>query len=540
MIEPLLLALGRNELLLLFIVIVTGLLLGRVELRGVRLGSAGVLFAGLGYAAAVKPTLGGGTALLRELGLVLFVYCVGLTSAPGLFSAWKKGGLRLNAVVIVALIGAALVAVVVGRFAGLNRGLIAGVFCGALTNTPALGAASDRLAGTPLALAPVLGYSVTYPAGVLGALLSIRLFAGLRRGQLREEQSKRAGSHAKICAANVVVTAPAVIERSIGQLRVRQTVGVVISRLRRGGEVSVPTKDTVLRRGDVVTVVGEEPAVEAAVTFLGERSMEHLELSRERVDMRRVLVSNPALAGCPLGELELGRKFNAQVTRVRRADVDIVPTDEFCLQRGDRIRVVAPVARLAEVSKYFGDSERELAEIDYVALALGISAGLLLARVPLPLAGTSLALGSAGGPLIIALILGRLGRTGRLIWSISYEANLVLRELGLVLFLAGVGVSAGSHLGDVLSHQGLVMLGLGVLVTLLAAAVALPLALHWGRASVTWSMGATTGMQTQPATLSAAFEQCGRSEETYVAYALVYPTAMIGKILLAQLIVMFG
>jgi putative transport protein len=158
----------------------------------------------------------------------------------------------------------------------------------------------------------------------------------------------------------------------------------------------------------------------------------------------------------------------------------------------------------------------------------------------LPVAGTSLELGSAGGPLLVALVLGRFGRTGRFIWSIPYEANLVLRELGLLFFLAGVGLGAGAHLGDVMSRDGVAMLGLGVVVTLLAAGVALPLAHTWGRASVTSSLGAATGMQTQPATLSAAFELCGRSEETLVAYALVYPTAMIGKILLAQLIVLFA
>jgi putative transport protein len=366
------------------------------------------------------------------------------------------------------------------------------------------------------------------------------VFASLRRGRLQEELRQSAAGRAQIASANILVLAPGVLERSIGELQIRQAIGVVISRLRRNGEVVVPTKYTVLRRGDIVTVVGEEPAVAAAVAFLGERSVEHLELRRDGIDMRRVLVSHAALAGRSLGDLELDRKFNAQVTRVRRADVDIVPTDEFRLQRGDRIRVVAPTARLAEVSEFFGDSERELAAIDYIALALGVSAGLLLARVPVPIGGTSLELGSAGGPLIVALVLGRLGRTGRRIWLIPYEANLVLRELGLALFLAGVGVSAGSHLSDVLSHQGLLLLALGVLVTLVAAGLVLPLAHTWGRASVTSSLGAATGMQTQPATLSAAFELCGRSEETYVAYALVYPTAMIGKILLAQLIVLLA
>jgi putative transport protein len=336
------------------------------------------------------------------------------------------------------------------------------------------------------------------------------------------------------------VTVADVIGRSIGELRVRETAGVVVSRVQRKEEVFVPTKYTVLEAGDVLTVVGAEPSIAGAVKWFGARSSQHPEARRDRVDMRRILVSRGALVGRSLDELDLDRRFNAQVTRLRRADVDIVPSGDLRLQRGDRLRVVAPAHRLGELSRYFGDSERELAELDYVALALGVSLGLLLARVPLPIAGTSLELGAAGGPLLVALIVGKLGRSGRLVWSIPYEANLVLREFGLLLFLAGVGISAGGNLGQVLNRDGLLMLALGAAVTLLASAVALALASRWARASVTSSLGAATGMQTQPATLSAAFDLCGRSEETYVAYALVYPTAMIGKIVLAQLIVILA
>lgn len=531
----------RQELLLVFLVILTGLVLGRVEYRGVRLGSAGALFAGLAFGALLRPGQEAGmAAALKELGLVVFVYCIGLTSAPGLFSAWRRGGVRLNLVIFAALACAALVAVFGGRLLGLDRGQIAGVFCGALTNTPALGAVTDRLAGSALSLQPVLGYSVSYPFGVLGALVSFRVFASLRRKSLRLELERNARRQDEIATLNIRVTSPDVLGRSLAELRVRETLGVVMSRLRRGGRVIVPTRETELRAGDVVTVVGTASAVGAALERLGERSSERLELQRDRVDMRRILLSRNELVGCAIGELGLEERFNAQVTRVRRADVDLLPSEQLRLERGDRLRVVAPVDRLSELGRYFGDSERELAAIDYVAFTLGICAGLLLARVPLPIAGTRLQLGSAGGPLLVALVLGRLGRTGHLVWSIPHEANVVLRELGLLLFLAGVGLGAGGHLAEVYSEQGLVMLGLGAGVTFVASGIALALAHTWGRASVTSSLGATSGMQTQPATLSAAFDLSGRSEETMVAYALVYPTAMIGKILLAQLIVLLA
>jgi putative transport protein len=434
-----------------------------------------------------------------------------------------------------------LIAVLGGKLFGLDRGQVAGIFCGALTNTPALGAASERLSGTALEAHPALGYSITYPIGVLGALVLARVLARLRRVQLDRELQIKAANRTNIASANLEVTNETPIGRSLGELRIRDVVGVVVSRLRRGPEVIVPTKYTALARGDVVTVVGTSSAIDAAVELLGPRSPEHLEAQRDRVDMRRVLVSKRSLVGRSLQELELDRQFNAQVTRLRRADVDLVPSGDMRLEIGDRLRIVAPVSRLRELGEFFGDSERELAEIDYVALALGLSAGLLLALLPLPLGGTRpLTLGTAGGPLVAALVLGRLGRTGSLVWSMPFEANQALREFGLLLFLAGVGVSAGGRFAGVLNMQGLIMLGLGAIVTLATTGVALLLMQRWVHASVITSLGASSGLQTQPATLAAAFEIANRSEETYVAYSLVYPVAMIGKIVLAQVIVLLA
>lgn len=525
----------NDELLLLFVVIAIGLALGRVVYKGMHLGTAGVLFAGLLLSAWFRP----GAELviapqIKEFGLVLFVYCVGLTSGPGFFAAWRGGGIRMNVVVAVALACGALVACLAGWLFGLDRGQIAGVFCGALTNTPALGAASERLVGTPLASHPALGYSLTYPFGVLGALLLGRAFVRRRREQLSEEIARATGASAKIASETLQVTNDDVIGRSIGELRVRDTVGVIVSRIRRGPDERVPNKYTLLQRGDLVTVVGTAEALRTAVARFGPPG--HSETSRDRVDMRRILVSKREFVGRRLAELELTEKFNAQVTRLRRADLDLVPSDDMRLELGDRLRVVAPVERLPELARFLGDSELELAELDYVALAVGISAGLVLAQIPLPLFGSDLSLGSAGGPLIAALLLGRLGRTGSFVWAMPHEANLNLRELGLLLFLSGVGVSAGSQLAGVMNVEGAITVGVGALVTIVTTSVALVLSTRWLQAGVIPTLGAASGLQTQPATLAAAFELSQRSEQTYVAYAVVYPLAMIGKILLAQLI----
>ncbi len=252
--------------------------------------------------------------------------------------------------------------------------------------------------------------------------------------------------------------------------------------------------------------------------------------------MRRILVSDHEIAGRKVVDLDLERRFNAQVTRVRRADLDLVPSPEFRLRLGDRLRVVAPRVKLTEVARFFGDSEKELADIDFLALALGITAGLLLGLVPLSVSGMNLTLGAAGGPLLIALIVGNRGRLGPLDFLLPYEVNQSLRQLGLLLFLAGVGLSAGGALTQVVGQEALLVVLLGILVTLVASLVALSLSTTWGRAGVITSMGVTSGMQTQPATLAAAYELSAQSEKIYVAYSLVYPVAMIGKILVAQLL----
>ncbi|HEU5074072.1 MAG TPA: TrkA C-terminal domain-containing protein, partial [Polyangiaceae bacterium] len=287
---------------------------------------------------------------------------------------------------------------------------------------------------------------------------------------------------------------------------------------------------------DIVTAVGSVTDMPRAKEYFGETSDDRLDARRDRIDMRRVLVSKREHVGRSIEELDLERRFNAQVTRLRRADLDIVPSPDLRLELGDRLRVVAPTDRLKAVSAFFGDSARELAEIDYVALALGLCAGLLLGRVPIPLFGTTLELGVAGGPLLVSLVVGRLGRSGPFVWMLPYEASTLLRELGLLLFLAGVGTSAGGLLASVINWQGLVILALGALVTLVTSVLLLLLARTWAKASLISSLGAASGMQTQPATLAAAYELSGRSEETYVAYAVVYPVAMIAKILLAQVL----
>jgi len=537
----------RSEPLLLFLVIGLGYLVGQIRIRGFGLGIAGVLFVGLFFGGwrtensepfKIAPQV-------TEIGLILFVYAVGLTTGPGFFDSLKSRGLRFNVAVVGSLVLGAAATLVLGRTLSLSVGQISGVYCGGLTNTPALAAATELMhrSGIGDPNDPAVGYSMAYPYGVVGGLLAFQLFIAIYRKAFDKE---RAESEARLKAASRLVTGnfeirnPALYGKPIGELRVQDEIGVIISRHRHAGKVGIPTKYTILNEGDAVVVVGSEAKVKAAVGYFGAESKDHLEWIRESITMRRILVSRKALAGCTIESLELDRRFNAQVTRLRRADIDMVPTQDTVLELGDRLRVVMPSDKSADVAKYFGDSERQISELDYTALTLGISAGVLIGMIPIPVpGGTSVSLGFAGGPLIAGLILGKLGRTGPIVWSIPLEANHALRHIGLLFFLAGVGVTAGNRFFQTLSTTGWQLVLLGVVATTLTTALTLFLLRHFGRGTIISAIGATSGMQTQPATLARAYELSG-SDETYVAYATTYPVAMVGKILIAQLLILIG
>lgn len=532
----------NNEPLLIFLVIGFGFLLGQIKIRGFSLGIAGVLFAGLGLG-AWQPE---GKApfqiaqQIREVGLILFVYIVGLTSGPGFFASFKKRGIKFNLIIAVSLLLGAAATFFTGYHFKLKAGEIAGVFCGGLTNTPAL-AAVTQLAKemNPLHISdPAVGYSLTYPYGVIGGLLAFHLFFKIFNKKFKEESlnPSHGTKSVEVISKNFEITNPDIFDKTIGELRVREKTGLIISRHKHGDRMSIPTKYTQLNKGDVVVAVGKAEDIKKAESYFGKLSNEPLDMNISDIDMRRILVSRRDIVGKTIRELEIDRLFNAQVTRLRRADIEMVPSEDMTLELGDRLRVVMPRARIHEVCKFFGDSERGIAELDYTAITIGISLGVLLGMLPIPLPGShTVSLGFAGGPLLVGLVLGRIGRTGPLVWSIPLESRQALSHIGLLFFLAGVGISAGGHFFSALSNNGLQLLLLGILNTTISTLSALFLLKTFGKATVVEALGATSGMQTQPATLSCAY-QLTQANETYIAYATTYPVSTIGKILIAQFI----
>ena len=315
---------------------------------------------------------------------------------------------------------------------------------------------------------------------------------------------------------------------------------VVFGRLEHDGRTAVAGEDDRLQPGDLVSVVGPQDEVAEVVSSLGAESERRLEVDRTTVEMRNVLVSNRAVAGRTLRELAIPHRFGALVTRVRRGDVELAARGDTVLEPGDRVRVIAERERIPAVTEYFGDSMREASEIDIVSFSLGLALGLLagLVTVPLP-GGIEFKLGLAGGPLVVALVLGTLGRTGPIVWTLPYSANMMLRQVGLVLFLAGVGTRSGYDFGRTLaSGEGLPILAAAAVIVAVVALVTLWVGRRVLRLSMGVLSGVLAGIQTQPATLGFGLEQ-SRDDLPNVGYATVYPLAMIAKLVLAQLLLVW-
>jgi putative transport protein len=394
--------------------------------------------------------------------------------------------------------------------------------------------------GADVAAIPVVGYAVTYPLGVVIPILAIFAFQkALGTDYRREAESLRELGAGGEDLHNVTLrlTRPDVAAKPIEAWLHEGDWHVLPGRWRSEGRVGLTTPETVLAPGDELALIGDHAHLGRALAALGERTAEHLEHDRSRLDFRRVFVSNHDVAGRTVGELELRARFGALLTRVRRGDVDVLPDPAMRLQLGDRVRVVAPRERMAEVARFFGDSYRALSEVDMASLGLGIALGLLLGQIPIPLpGGVTFKLGMAGGPLIVALALGTLGRTGPVIWQLPYNANLTLRELGLILFLAGVGTRSGyAFASTVGSTEGLAIVLAGAAVTLTTAVATLWIGYVILRIPLSLLAGMVAGIHTQPAVLGFATEQTGNDLPT-IGYATVFPLATLVKILLAQLV----
>ena len=523
--------LADNPLLLLCLLLAVGSAIGSLAWHKFALGPAAVLFLALALSAYDDRLRL--PAIIGTLGLVLFAYTIGVTAGPSFFASLRTGGRTLS-VVLAMLVAAAAITVGVGHLVGLSGPVLAGVYAGALTNTPALAASLEQLQSTQ----PVVGYSVTYLGGVLGMLLATGIAV-----RVTAPAGATDPSTAPVALTRGTVRVDVDGLPDLESLAARYGDLVVFSRLMTGdepghpGRLDLPAHDTRPRPGDILTVVGDAETVARVVADLGHPSTVPLVLDRSLLDFRRIAVSNRKVAGRPLGELDLTARFGATATRVRRGDIDLLATDDLVLALGDRVRVVAPRDRLTDIAAYLGDSERGATDINPVGLFLGLGLGLLVGLVTVPLpGGAEVALGVAGGPLLVGLVVGRLRRTGPVLWSLPHSVSSTLGQLGMLVFLATAGSNAGAALADALAGDlGPRLLLVGAVVTS-ATAAGLLLGARLMRAYGPTLGGVLAGTQTQPAVLAYANDVTAADPRVNLGYALVYPVAMIVKVLIAPIV----
>lgn len=518
----------ERPILLLFIVLAVGTAFGAIRVKRVSLGAAAVLFTALAFSAvderwALPEVIG-------TFGLAVFAYAVGVTAGPSFFASLRTG---VGPVTLVATTLAGLGALTwgLGRLLGLDVGTIAGLYAGATTNTPALAAALLRLDGAP---EPTVAYSLSYVGGVLVMLLAA--VWAMRQGEHHPTADDRTRP-ASVHNTTIRVTRDNALQ--VRELTFTPYGRVLFSRIQPdGGRAQLADGDTVPGPGDLVLAVGPEDALAHLTKQLGHTSHIALEDQRTELNYRRMSLSRKKFYGRTVAELELWERFGAVATRVRRADQDLLATDDLVLQAGDRIRVAAPRDQLARVGEHLGDSDHGSSDINPLGLAIGMALGLLLGALPVPVPGLGhLELGSAAGPLIVGLVLGRVGRTGKVVWTLPHQAAETLTQIGLLLFLAYAGGRAGSAFVEaVRTPLGIKLILAGLVVTLVHAAVLLVVGRRVLGAAGPRVAGFIAGSQTQPAVLAYAEEETGHDARVALGYALVYPVAMVVKIVVAQIL----
>lgn len=519
--------LAANPVMLLFLLVGCGMIVGYISLRGVSLGAAAVLFlaiavAAIGHVYHVDLTL---NPVIGTLGLALFAFAIGVSSGANFFHSLKSAALPILATVALLAATGALAYYLGTDVFGMSAAEAMGTYAGALTNTPALSAAG-KASGD--ASGATVGYSISYLFGVIGMLLFSLAALAYRRHD----------TDRPVSLANRTVRVERGDRPLVRDLEEKYGGKLAFSRLRHGetGPVARPQALDKLSPGDLVTVVGPKDLVTRVCDELGHSSSHSLIEDRSFLDFRRITVSDPKLAGRSIGSLELDRRFSATASRVRRGDIDLMAEPSLVLQQGDRVRVVAPRSQMRNVTKFFGDSAKGLADINPIALGLGMALGILIGELPIfTPTGATFSIGSAAGTLLVGLIFGRIGRIGPIVTTLPFTATQVLTELGLLLFLAQAGTNAGSAIVTAFTSGAWIgMFGLGVILTLVMGAGLYAIMRFVFRMGGTRLSGLVGGAQTQPAILAFANNRTNFDPRVALGYAMVYPAAMITKILVAQ------
>jgi len=536
---------------ILALVAVVGLWIGNVKIRGVGLGIGGVLFGGIIVGHFVEQAgIGLNVHMLhfiQEFGLILFVYTIGIQVGPGFFSSLRVSGLRLNlfAILIVALGG--VVTAVLHKIFDIPLPVVLGIFSGAVTNTPALGAGQQILGdlGTPAAIVDQMGmsYAMAYPFGICGILITMWLIRVVFRinvdSEAAQHDASNGFSHAQLHTINLRVENPNLNMLAIQDVPILNSDTIICSRLKRENELMVPSPNTVVQIGDLLHLVGREKDLHNAQLVIGKEVDTSLSTHGTELRVERVVVTNEKVFGKKIRDLQFKQRYDVVISRLNRAGVELVASSNASLQFGDILNLVGRPASIDAVAAEVGNAQQKLQQVQMLPVFIGIGLGVLLGSIPLFIPGfpAALRLGLAGGPLIMALILGRIGTIGKLYWFMPPSANLALRELGIVLFLSVVGLKSGGDFVDtLLAGSGVSWIAYGAIITAVPLITVGILARIFARMNYLTLCGMLAGSMTDPPALAFANNLHATSGAAALSYATVYPLVMFLRIITPQLL----
>ncbi|EPY4745372.1 putative transporter [Klebsiella pneumoniae] len=535
----------------LALVAVVGLWIGNVKIRGVGFGIGGVLFGGIIVGHFVDQA---GVTLsspmlhfIQEFGLILFVYTIGIQVGPGFFASLRVSGLRLNLFAILIVILGGLVTAVLHKLFNIPLPVVLGIFSGAVTNTPALGAGQQILRdlGVPFEVVDQMGmsYAMAYPFGICGILLTmwlVRLFfrINVEKEAQRFEESSGNG-HAHLHTINVRVENPNLNQMAIQDVPMLNNDNIVCSRLKRGELLMVPAPGTLIQAGDLLHLVGRPEDLHNAQLVIGQEVATSLSTRGTDLKVERVVVTNEKVLGKKIRDLHVKQRYDVVISRLNRAGVELVASSSASLQFGDILNLVGRPEAIDAVAAELGNAQQKLQQVQMLPVFIGIGLGVLLGSIPLFIPGfpAALKLGLAGGPLIMALILGRIGSIGKLYWFMPPSANLALRELGIVLFLAVVGLkSGGDFVATLTQGDGLSWIAYGIFITAIPLLTVGILARMLAKMNYLTLCGMLAGSMTDPPALAFANNLHATSGAAALSYATVYPLVMFLRIITPQLL----
>lgn len=538
-----------HSVLILSLVIAFGIMLGKIKVAGISLGVIWILFVGIVFGHFDLNLDEHLLHFLKEFGLILFVYSIGLQVGPGFFSAFKKGGFTLNVLAVLVVFISVLITVALHFITGIPITTMVGILSGAVTNTPGLGAAQQANSDLNGIDAPeiALGYAVAYPLGVIGCILALLalkylLHINTRKEEAEAEQGLGHLQELTVRPVSVEIRNEAVDGKTIKEIKPLLNRAFVISRIRHRdseNEVELVNADTVLHLQDQILFISNPKDMEAIIAFFGRQISAEWEQDKKLIS-RRILITKPELNGKSLAQLKIRNNFGASITRINRSGVDLVATPHLQLQMGDRVTIVGSELAVSHTEKVLGNSLKRLNHPNLIPIFLGIALGCILGSLPFMFPGIPqpVKLGLAGGPLIVSILISRFGPQYKLITYTTMSANLMIREIGISLFLACVGLGAGKGFVDTIIHEGgYVWIAYGAIITIVPLLVGGLIGRYAWKLNYYTLIGVLSGTNTNPPALAYSSELTS-CDAPAVGYATVYPLAMFLRVLTAQLLIL--